>query len=62
MGSHGSRSRANCMQLPLTKRMSHAMHTELDQHPAEAQAELSCAHVSTIWYYVFTKVCKAQVY
>ncbi len=50
------------MQLPLTKRMSHAMHTELDQHPAEAQAELSCAHVSTIWYYVFTKVCKAQVY
>ncbi len=38
------------MQLPLTKRMSHAMHTELDQHLAQAQAGLSCEHVSTIWY------------
>ncbi len=38
------------MQLPLTKHMSHVMHTELDQHLAEAQVELSCAHDLTIRY------------
>ena len=45
---YGLRSRGNCMQLPLTKRVSHAMPTELNQHLAEAHTELGCAHVSAI--------------
>jgi len=49
--AQGCRSQGKCMQLPLTKSMSHAMHTELDQHLAEAQAELSCTHDNTIWYF-----------